>query len=111
MPTPRQLVRGILWSAAALAGLALILYAGDYLSLRLQIPQRQPFGTVRVRHFYAVALKNKSTEYMFDDPEDAPCVNSLFPHYGDPPCWYLRRHPQQRIDINAGRTDPWIHTF
>ena len=111
MPTPRQLTRWILGTLGGGAVLLLLLYAGDFLSLRYQIPRREPFGSVRVRHFYAVALKNKSTEYMFDDPQDEPCVNAIFPHYGDPPCWYLTRHKQQRIDINAGPTDPWIHTF
>jgi hypothetical protein len=26
-------------------------------------------------------------------------VNSLFPHAGDVPCWYLKRHTQQETDI------------
>jgi hypothetical protein len=27
------------------------------------------------------------------------CVHSLFPHSGDPPCWFLIRHAEQRTDI------------
>jgi hypothetical protein len=26
-------------------------------------------------------------------------VNSLFPHAGHVPCWYLKRHTQQETDI------------
>jgi hypothetical protein len=27
------------------------------------------------------------------------CVNSLFPHQGYLPCWYLSKHTDQRTDI------------
>lgn len=111
MPTPRQLVLRILLVLAAAAGLVAIAYGVDYLSLRLQIPKRAAYGTVSVRRFYAVTLKNKNTEFMFDDPQDETCVNSLFAHYGDAPCWYLQRHKQQRIDVNAGPPKPLIDTF
>jgi len=26
-------------------------------------------------------------------------VRSLFPHFGNPPCWYLRKHTEKQIDI------------
>jgi len=94
----------------AALGLALVVYAGDYVSLRFRIPPREPYGMVQVRHYYAVKLKNKNTEYLFDEPQDQTCVNSLFPHEGDTPCWYLVQHKQQRIDINAGPAGPWINT-
>jgi hypothetical protein len=78
-----------------------LLYVGDYLSLRYRIPHgREPFGTVEVRRHYAVPLKNRQTEYMFEEPTTQVCVHSLFPHFGDPPCWYLERHRQQ--EINTG---------
>ena len=72
---------------AAIFALALLLYAGDWLSLRLRIPPREPYGTVTVRRYYAVALKSKKTSYMFDEPQEETCVNALFPHEGDAPCW------------------------
>ena len=81
------------------AGALLLVYMGDYLSLVYRIPDgRAEFGTVRVQKVYAVKLKDKKTEYMFQPPEDERCVHSLFPHLGLTPCWYLDRHRRQEID-------------
>ncbi|HLY19367.1 MAG TPA: hypothetical protein VKR61_19205 [Bryobacteraceae bacterium] len=77
---------------------AALVYIGDYLSLRYRIPnQREQFGSVMVQRSYAIPQKDRKTEYMFDPPAPQICVNSLFPHFGDPPCWYLRRHARQQI--------------
>jgi hypothetical protein len=86
---------------------SLLIYLGDFLSLRYLIPQREAYGNVTVRQFYAVKLKNKQTEYMFDPPAPKQCVNSLFPHFGDPPCWYLSRHTRRQIDIDSGQPHFW----
>jgi len=82
------------------AGAALLLvYLGDYVSLIYRIPKgRQEFGSVQVQTFYAVKLKNKQTEYMFQPPQQEQCVHSLFPHLGLTACWYLERHRTQEID-------------
>ena len=78
----------------------LILYVGDYLSLRYQIPKgRAQFGEVKVQRYYAVGLKSGKTEFMFLGPKNQTCVHSLFPHLGDSPCWYLRRKSVQRINM------------
>ena len=98
-----RLVRYIKRGLGIIVLAAAVLYAGDYLSLRYRIPaHREQFGSFEVRHFYAVTLKNHKTEYLYDDPRDEVCVNSLFPHYGYDPCWYVARHPEQRIDIDTG---------
>ena len=77
-----------------------VVYIGDYVSLRYKIPgNRAQFGTVSVREMYAIHEKNNKIEYQFPPAQDQPCVHSLFPHFGDPPCWYLQRHTQPRIDI------------
>ncbi len=77
-----------------------IVYAGDYLLLRYRIARNQsPFGTVTVRRYYAVPQKDHKTEFLFDDPQEQACVNALFPHLGDRPCWYLRRNTQERVDM------------
>ena len=75
------------------------LYAGDYLSLRLRIPNREQFGTVLIQRDYAVRQKDRKTEYYFLDPENQQCVHSLFPHFGCSPCWYLRRRARKEIDM------------
>jgi hypothetical protein len=84
---------------AAMAVFATV-YLCDYLSLRLKIPAgRVPLGSVQIQRSYAVTMKNKKTEYMFDPPQSQECVNSLFPHYGDSPCWYVEGHRKQRIIV------------
>jgi hypothetical protein len=76
------------------------IYAGDYVSLRYRIPHNRPqFGRVTVTEMYAIHEKNSKTEYQFPPPQDQVCVESLFPHFGHAPCWYLRRHSEKRIDI------------
>lgn len=80
----------------ALAGL----YAADYLSARYGIPgKRQTLGSVQVKPFYAVRQKSGRIEYSVGDTETETCVQSLFPHLGYTPCWYLSRHPTKRIEI------------
>lgn len=86
--------------AAVCAILLGTLFACDYLSVRFHVPAgREPFGSVQIQRYYAVTMKDKKTEFMFDPPQMQACVNSLFPHFGDPPCWYAERHKKQRIDM------------
>ena len=87
--------------------LGVLLYGGDYVTLRYK---QKPFGSVQVKRLYAVKMKNRQTQYMADEAEPAPCVNSLLPQLGYTPCWYLTRHRVQTIDINAGRRDMLMHT-
>jgi hypothetical protein len=87
--------------------LGVVVYLGDFLSLRYQIPKRELYGSVVVRELYAVKLKNKQTEYMFQPPAPQECVNSLFPHFGDPPCWYLERHTRQQVNVDSGQPHFW----
>lgn len=102
--------RIFLITVAALAAAGALAYLADYLSLRLGIPHRDQFDSVEVRHFYAVKLKNRQTSYMFDDPQATECVNALFPHFGDNPCWYTKRHTTVEIKIDAGPFGPLIDT-
>ena len=52
-----------------------------------------PTSTVNVSQFMSIPLKGNKTEYDYLGREDAPCSESLFPHKGQQPCWYLRRDP------------------
>jgi len=80
-------------------GLAVV-YIADFLLLRYRVAaNRSPYGTVTVQSYYAVPRKDHRTEFMFNDPQDQTCVNSLFPHFGDSPCWYLNRNKQKRISM------------
>lgn len=77
-----------------------VLYIVDYAVLRYRVAaNRNAFGTVTVHPYYAVPRKDRKTEFLFDDPRDQTCVNSVFPHLGDSPCWYLTRNPNPRVDM------------
>jgi len=92
--------RFLFLSLLAVLAIAGLVYAGDYVSLRYRIPHnREQFGAVTVREMYAIHEKNNKIEYQFPPPQDQTCVNSLFPHFGYSPCWFLQRHTEQRIDI------------
>jgi hypothetical protein len=80
-----------------------LLYLGDYLVLRFRIWRNlQPYGRVTIQITYAISEKStpgtNKTEYSSAAPEDQTCVNALFPHFGYTPCWYLRRHPEKRVN-------------
>jgi hypothetical protein len=88
--------------AGALLAACVVLYAGDFLSLRLGIPHRDQLGSVTMHTFYAVKLKNGKTEYDYAGDQVVNCSNSLFPQMGVSPCWYAIRHTDQQITIDSG---------
>jgi hypothetical protein len=73
-----------------------ITFLADYAVVRAS---RNPTGSVLVKRYYAVGLKNGKTEMYYADPENQTCVNSIFPHMGYSPCWYLRRYKVKEIKI------------
>ena len=86
-----RLLRCILfWTAAALVAF----YAADYL-----VARKQPRGSVEVQPYYAVPQRDGKTEFLMLDPEVDSCVNSLLPHLGLSPCWYLKKHTQKKIQL------------
>jgi hypothetical protein len=81
---------------AAIVVLAVVLYIGDYIVVRLR---SEPTAAVQVTKLYAVQQKDGKTEYEAGEPETQTCVNSIFPHLGDSPCWYLKRHKTQQVNL------------
>src|SRR5579862_7826850 len=73
-----------------------IAFTIDYIALW---KNQNALGSVTIRRYYAVGLKNNRTDYESADSEVQTCVNSIFPHRGYYPCWYLRRHNVKEIDI------------
>ena len=97
-------MKKILKRGLLVLGLVVLIYAVDYLQLRYRIGWgKQPYGTVTVQTLYAISEKapqgTNKTEYTSGDAQDQTCVNSLFPHFGYAPCWYLRRHTEKRVNI------------
>jgi hypothetical protein len=79
-----------------------LVYVCDYVSLRYRIPNnRAQFGSVVVQVTWVIPMKDGKTQYAFDPPAPQDCVNSLFPHFGDLPCWYLSRHKQQQVNTGS----------
>jgi hypothetical protein len=109
LDVPEEVILENLTKAATyILAAVLILYFADYLSLRFQIPNhRTQFGSVQVRRYYAVPQKDRSTEFMFEQPKPQTCVYSIFPHLGDSPCWYLNRHKSQQINVGGMPASPY----
>jgi len=84
----------ILWRWSLLLLLLVALFAaGEDAVLRYRL-QRGAGSAVldHVTTYDAAEMKNGRVEIYFDHPEIRECVHSVFPHFGDPPCWYVRRH-------------------
>jgi hypothetical protein len=58
-----------------------------------------PLSKVTVNQFQSVPLKGTKIEYDYLGSSDVPCAQSLFPHAGQSPCWYLRRNPNQNTSL------------
>lgn len=96
----KRIRQALIWGPVLLAGLAALLFVGDYAVLRYRVAAgTEAFGKVTVRPYYAVRLKSGKTEFLFQRQQSETCVNSLLPHFGRTPCWYLRRHPDKRTEI------------
>jgi hypothetical protein len=96
----RFLKKFVIALVATVAGVFAVVYVCDYGVFHYRAARNhQPLGQVTVITYYAVGEKGNKTEYIFNPPQAVTCVNSIFPHGGYAPCWYLRRHKEQRTDI------------
>ena len=91
------LLRGI----AALIVLTAAVFVVDLVWLQIRIGHNpnSAFDSVQVDLVDVVPLKGSKAEYLPQGIEAQTCVRSLFPHKGDQPCWYLRRHAQQQVNF------------
>ncbi len=85
----RNIERILLWALICAA----VLYAIDYASLVTRFPgNREQLSTVEVMRFLVFEEKFHKESYAYKGTDNAPCANSLFPHLGANPCWYVKRH-------------------
>jgi len=102
-----------------LIGCAVILatvYVGDYVYLRVRMlhpAPSNPFETVVRTRLLAIPQKNGKVDYQIDQTqpvETLTCVHSCFPHYGNPPCWYLKPRLNQPIPVSLANVpaDFWL---
>lgn len=106
MPLTRALVvRIIKYTLTSTLILAGVVYVVDYASVRIRMANPKPddpLETVTALRILAIDEKGNKTEYTVDPvqpQQTAVCVHSLFPHFGDPPCWYLKRKFAQPIPM------------
>ena len=88
----RWLRRIVLVLVAGFVGI----YGGDWAVFKLR---GSPSSTVTVSRFLSVPLKGNKIEYDYLGTADVPCSISLFPQAGQPPCWRLRRNPNQTVNL------------
>jgi len=90
----------IVFGLLSILSITALVFAVDYLVFRYRVAaNRQPFGQVTVCSYDAVPQKSGKTEFIFNPPEAQTCANTLFPHAGYVPCWYLRRHSEPRTNF------------
>ena len=89
-----------------LAGLFVLVYAADYLYLRIRMRHptpASPFESMTRTRVLAIPQKSGKLDYQIDQVqpvETLSCVHSLFPHYGDQPCWYLKPRLNRPIPVS-----------
>jgi hypothetical protein len=81
-----------------LAALALLAFAVDWI---VYVARKSPQSTVSVSQFMIIPLKGQKNEYDYLGSSDIACDAALFPHGGETPCWYLKRHPNQWENVEA----------
>ena len=72
----------------------LVLYVGDWAILRLRTGGQET-SSVQVEQFLKTPLKGQKEEFDYMGTIAQPCVPSLFPHWSETPCWWLRKHTVQ----------------
>ncbi len=72
------------------------LYAADYAVCRYRLSRGRGLDSIDVGYLDVIPQKGGRTEFVDAGTQPQTCVNSIFPHFGYPPCWCLRRHREQR---------------
>jgi hypothetical protein len=82
-------------SVVVLAVLSGLLYAGDWLVLRVRVSRGTAYRVVQVNQLLATPLKGNKVEYDLMGTVPVTCSRSIFPQQGNPACWWLERHTSQ----------------
>jgi hypothetical protein len=102
--TRSQILKRLL---SSLLGAVLSAYVLDYAYLRIRMihpKPTDPFESLVRNRLLAIPQKNGALDYELDqvNPTDTlTCVHSLFPHFGDPPCWYLKPRINDPIPVGT----------
>jgi hypothetical protein len=91
----RKIIR--ILSVLAAAG---IIYLLDFLSALAGIPSRPRYSSLTVNRYLYINEKYNKFSYEPIAPIQETCINALLPEPGVRPCWYLRRHTVETIEVN-----------
>jgi len=91
-----MIMRGMQRVLLVLSITCVTVYGGDWAVFKLR---GSPSSKVTVSRYVAIPLKGNKQEYDFLGTSDMPCSVSLFAQSGQAPCWQLRRHPNQGMDL------------
>ena len=94
LPIGRWLRRAAVWAVVVLC----FVYLADWAQASYRIDRNGGLSTVNIDRYSVIHQKNNRMEFNYLDSEPQRCVQSLFPHADYEPCWYLRRHREQRTD-------------
>jgi hypothetical protein len=73
-----------------------VLYLGDFAIVKAR---GNPTESVTIKQYLAIPQKGNKLQYAPADPAVEECVESLFPHDGDRPCWYVNHHKTRQMDM------------
>ncbi len=92
------------WSFMQILGTLIALcvlgYVADGVVLQIRERGGSAHGSVMVENANVVKEKGGKVEYYFSPPQPTPCVRALFPHEGQPACWWLAHHSNRQIFMN-----------
>jgi hypothetical protein len=84
----------------ALVALIALVYMADWIVLQIRERGGSAHGSVVVDNADIIKEKGGKVEYFYNPPQPTPCVRALFPHEGQPACWWLARHSEQQQYMN-----------
>lgn len=79
-----------------------LIWSGDWICFHYRLSKGtpgDPLQSMQVRPTYAIPHKDGRAEYVFGEPQTITCVRAIFPHGGDPPCWYVRKTASSPIQM------------
>ena len=86
----------------SLAAVAVGSYVADLIIVRVRMAvygDTEPYRQLQMNVLYAVPLKGSKIGFTPGQAETDECVRSLYPHFGDSPCWYAARQKTKRVDL------------
>jgi hypothetical protein len=99
--TRKQIAGRVIVAVLLLTAFTFVL---DYFVLRVRmLHATTTFEHLTRKRLLAIKVKNGTYQYELDQvnpTETLTCVHSLFPHFGDQPCWYLKPRLDRPIPIN-----------